>query len=149
MQIPVVYAPPVEEPVLLGELMAYLDLDDDSEKVMLQGLVSAARIQAELITRRQLVTATYDVSFEDFPFNAMRGRGLPDAGILRLPKPPLQSVTSIKYIDSAGVQQTLSSALYQVDIASEPGRVLPVYGQYWPVTRRQMNAVTVRPESIA
>jgi uncharacterized phiE125 gp8 family phage protein len=45
---------------------------------------------------------------------------------------PLQSVTSVKYYDTSGVQQTLSASTYQVDTFSEPGRILLAPNQVWP-----------------
>jgi uncharacterized phiE125 gp8 family phage protein len=70
-----------------------------------------------------------------------------DAAVLsgiKLGRPPLQSVTSIKYIDEDGVQQTLDSSLYTVDKDSEPGWVFPAPGQSWPSTKAIQNAVRVR-----
>ena len=61
-----------------------------------------------------------------------------------MPRPPLQSVTSITYVDDAGDTQTLSSSLYQVDTKSQPGRIIPAYGESWPTVRSNtLNAVTV------
>ena len=62
---------------------------------------------------------------------------------LELPGSPLQSITSIKYYDTDGVQQTWSSSLYDVDIVSEPGRVSPSFGEIYPSTRQRFNAVEV------
>ena len=61
-----------------------------------------------------------------------------------VPVPPLQSVTSIKYLDTAGAEQTLASYTYRVDAVREPGRIALDYGKYWPSTYPVMNAVTVR-----
>src|SRR3990167_7420015 len=63
---------------------------------------------------------------------------------IELPLPPLRSVTSITYVDQDGTTQTLSSTLYTVDSSSEPARITPAYGEVWPSTRDQVNAVTVR-----
>jgi uncharacterized phiE125 gp8 family phage protein len=53
-------------------------------------------------------------------------------------------VTSIKYIDTAGTEQTLAASEYTVDGASEPGRIVPAYNVSWPSTRGHINDVTVR-----
>jgi uncharacterized phiE125 gp8 family phage protein len=58
--------------------------------------------------------------------------------------PKVLSVVSVKYIDTAGVEQTLSPLDYLVDMDSEPGYVVPAYGKTWPCTRAQINAVRVR-----
>jgi len=59
------------------------------------------------------------------------------------PLPPLQSVTSIKYLDTAGDEQTLDSAAYRVDIYSHPARITPAYGYTWPALRDVINAITI------
>jgi hypothetical protein len=58
---------------------------------------------------------------------------------------PLSPVLSVKYIDGAGVEQTLAEGTdYVVDSVDEPGRVLLAYGKSWPATRAQWDAVKVR-----
>ena len=53
-------------------------------------------------------------------------------------------MTTLKYVDTSGTLQTLvQDTDYQVDADSEPGRLLPFPGKYWPPTRRQANAVQV------
>lgn len=99
----------------------------------LNALIKAARHAAEGYTRRALVTQTWDMTLDHFPCWEMS-----------IPKPTLQSVTSITYVDSDGVTQTLAADQYKVDIASAPARITPAYGLVWPITRWQTNAVTVR-----
>lgn len=85
---------------------------------------------------RALLTQTWDLKFDRFP-------GFSDEPI-EVPLPPLQSVTSITYVDTAGATQTWASSEYDVDTHSEPGRILPGYNYRWPSTRDQINAVTLR-----
>jgi uncharacterized phiE125 gp8 family phage protein len=66
------------------------------------------------------------------------------AGILELPKPPLQSIEEVVYIDSNGVEQTLAASAYKVDALTDPGRIAPAYGEVWPTTRAEPNAVRIR-----
>lgn len=54
--------------------------------------------------------------------------------VLNLPRAPLVSVTHIKYIDTAGAQQTMPSGDYVADTDSQPGRVYPTYNTPWPFT---------------
>jgi uncharacterized phiE125 gp8 family phage protein len=65
-----------------------------------------------------------------------------------LPKPPVQSVSSITYTDANGDAQTWSSANYTLSKSSgphaAPAVIEPVYGVSWPVTRNVIDAVTVR-----
>ena len=124
---------PVIEPVTVAQARAHLRIDGNDHDDVIAQLVRAARRRAEAHTRRALVTQTWDLTLDDFPLWQ-----------IDVPRPPLQSVTHIKYIDTAGVQQTLSSVLYTVDTKSEPGRITPAYGQSWPTARDQVNAVEVR-----
>jgi uncharacterized phiE125 gp8 family phage protein len=67
----------------------------------------------------------------------------PTAEIL-IPLPPLQSVTSIKYDDGAGVEQTLATDQYEVDTVSQPGWVVPITTG-WPTSIFEgINAVRIR-----
>ena len=68
------------------------------------------------------------------------------SSIIRVPLPPLQSVSSITYIDSNGDTQTLATSVYNVldtDNPTRPGRIELAYGQSWPSTRAQADAVTI------
>lgn len=66
-----------------------------------------------------------------------------------LPRPPLLSVPQIVYVDPDGVEQTLtgSPAQFEVEAPRGPkaprGRIWPLYGETWPTTRSQPNAVRV------
>jgi len=97
-------------------------------------LIASARASAEQELRRPLITQTLDAYFDDFPTES------PHEILL----PPIQSVTSITYMDSDGATQTLAASGYTVDARSYPARVVPAYGESWPSTRDQVNAVTVR-----
>jgi len=60
-----------------------------------------------------------------------------------LPISPLQSVTSITYVDNAGDTQTWSSSLYTVDTASDVGRVRPIYNEDYPSSRGYTDDVVI------
>src|SRR6185437_8589218 len=63
---------------------------------------------------------------------------------MKLPRRPVQSVTSVQYLDINGTLQTLSPSTYQVDVKSTWTRILPVVGTCFPVTQiGQTNAVTI------
>jgi uncharacterized phiE125 gp8 family phage protein len=130
---------PVVEPVSL--LRAKLDWrvtvpDEDSE--ILTKLV-AARTHVEGFTGRCLITQTWDYFLDGFPITEWC-----TGNEIQIPNAPLQSVISVKYVDDLGVEQTMNTADYLVDVKSEPGRISPAYGKTWPSARRQMNAVTIR-----
>ncbi len=67
----------------------------------------------------------------------------PACGVIELPFPPLQSVESVKYIDGAGVEQTLTDDQYVVDTGTYEGRIRRVYGVVWPFARLEDYAVRI------
>lgn len=116
-------AEPSVEPLTVDEVRRHIrDLDtiDDAE---LEEYIKCARDYAEDMQNRQLITATYKLYLDAFPSE------------IKLPMPPLQSVTSIEYIDTEGVEQPLAASVYQVDTDSQPGRIKLDYAQNWPSTR--------------
>jgi uncharacterized phiE125 gp8 family phage protein len=125
--------PPANEPVTLQEAKDHLRVAGGADDALISELIVAAREMAEAATWRALITQTWNWTLDDF------------GGLARgVPKAPLQSVTSITYIDGAGAAQVLDPAAYKVDAVSQPGRIVPAYGQCWPAARAEINAVTVR-----
>ena len=125
---------PAAEPISLAEAKRHLRIDDTSSDTHVAALIMAARDHVETYCRRALITRTLDWRLDHFPAS----------GSLYLPSPPLRSVTSITYVDTAGATQTWTSTLWTSDIYSEPGRIQPAYGEVWPSTREQPNAATIR-----
>ena len=95
-------------------------------------LVRAARRRAEAKLRRSIITQTLRLYLDGFPSDR-----------ITLPRPSLQSVSSIKYTDTDGVEQTLAATEYRVDNFMAPARVEPAYGKSWPATRQQSNTVCI------
>lgn len=130
-----IVTPPAAEPVSLDEAKLHLRVDGTAEDTLITSLIAAARQEIEFETGRALMTQTWDYWLD----------GWPCGGVLALPLPPLQSVTSIKYFDTANAEATLASSSYYVDVGSTPGRVVLNYGQAWPATMlRPANGVCVR-----
>lgn len=130
---------PQTEPISVVEAKAHLRVDVDDENDLINTLRSAAREYGETCTHRAFVTQSWDDKRCGFP-------GYDEA--IWLPRPPLISVTSVTYIDTAGVTQTWSSSLYTVIAPAGPkasaGSIVPNYGQIYPATRDVVNAVTIR-----
>lgn len=126
---------PAENPVDSATVKAHLRVIGSSEDSLIAIYTSAATSALDGPTGllgRALVTQTWEYVLDSFP-----------SEWIELPLPPLQSVTSIKYIDTDGVEQTLSSARYTVDSASDPGGVV-VDADGWPETYDTVNAVKIR-----
>jgi uncharacterized phiE125 gp8 family phage protein len=129
----VLVTPPMQEPLGGQELLEHVRELDTEQRGYLLTLGIAAREHVEAYCRRALLSQTWKLVLDAFPCD----------DFLRLPRPPLQSVTSVKYIDGSGVQQTWASTNYVVDTASLPGRVRLAYGISWPFVRTQPNAVEI------
>jgi len=125
---------PLAEPVTLTEAKEHLNFDSDAANSTISAMIVAARQKVEELEWRSHITQTITLKLDAFPSAS---------GAIYLPRPPLQSITSITYVDADGETQTLAATDYDVDTTSEPGRVKPSYGNTWPVTRSQMNAVTI------
>lgn len=128
-----VITPPAAEPVLLADAKTHLRVTGSDDDAYITGLIAAARAWAEVWLQRALITQTLELVLDAFPCQE-----------IRLPVNPVQSITSIKYIDEAGVEQTLTGGNYKTDIASIVARIMPAYGLTWPIPRVEINAVTVR-----
>ncbi len=127
--------PPEVEPVTLAEAKAHLRLDTDSDDAYVSALITAARERVELFLCRALITQAFEYTLDGFPTNQ----------VIDLPRPPLQAVESIQYVDTAGIIQTLSQEDYVVDASSgEIGRVALAWNRFWPLTRSSINNVIIR-----
>jgi len=126
---------PTSEPVTVAEAKAQAVIEGTTDDDLIARFVSVAREQLEDETGRALMTQTWVLTLDSFP----------DEDVIYLPRPPLASVTSIAYVDTAGSSQTWSSDEYDVDATSDvrKGRVTPAYGYSWPSTRDQAGAVTI------
>lgn len=120
------------EPLSIEELKAHLRVDTDDEDATIDSLQSAVRKYCETFTGRQFVSATYDQTFEGWENKML------------LDLPPLSSVTSVKYYDEDGVEQTLSDSIYDVVTNVEPGLIRLAYDQSWPTHRCQNEPITIR-----
>lgn len=126
---------PTEEPVSLPEIEGHLRITSEDEKLTVAGYAMAARQLAEMMSHRALITQTLELALESWP----------TCDRIQLPRPPLQAVTWVKYVDSNGVTQTMAADDYLVDTASQPGQVIVGYGKSWPsATLRPGPAITVR-----
>ena len=133
----VLFAGPTIEPLTVQEAKDWARITETSDDDTVEGLIRSARAHVEQLSGRALITQTWDLYLDAWPYGC-------EGYQIDVPKPPLQSVTYIKYIDTAGVLQTLASSEYTVDAKSEPGRIVPAYGKSWPGTRTEPNAVQVR-----
>jgi uncharacterized phiE125 gp8 family phage protein len=134
----VLVTPPVLEPLTVEQAWLRAGLPvwtpDTARDALMSGFIAAARSKVEQDSELALLTQTRDVSFD-----AISGRTI----TLPAHSKPLQSVTSLKYTDSAGVVQTLDPTTYVVDLAG--GRVaLSLVSGAWPTDLRPFQPYVLR-----
>lgn len=159
MALRVVIAP-TTEPVLLADIKTYLRVDFADDDALISAFIIAAREYCESFQNRAYVTQTLEITLDQFPYRdwhpAMNSfpfypmvtptyHTSRHKNSIKLLMPPIQSVTSVTYTDSTGLATVVDPTTYIVDTDSEPGRIVPVYGQQWPVVQLQpINGVRVR-----
>jgi uncharacterized phiE125 gp8 family phage protein len=103
---------PAAEPVSVETAKLHLRVDGTADDVLIAAYLKSARELGEGLARRAFVTQTLELVINEWP----------SGGILKLPRPPLQSVTSVKYLDVDKVEHTWTD--YVVDERSEPGAII-------------------------
>lgn len=124
---------PATEPVSLQEVKLQCKEDGVEQDALISLYIKAAREMAEHELGRVLITQTWELTLDSFP-----------AGEIELPLTPLQSITSVKYLDPAAAEQLLASTAYSLDKDSLPGWLIPAAGTSWPSTLDAANAVRIR-----
>jgi len=109
---------------------------DATEDSLITGYIRAAREKVEAYLGRTLITTVYDLVLDDWP-------GEP---YITLPRPPLQSVSSVKHYGTDNTEHIMSSEDYTVDTSDNFGGILFLrYGKSWPTTTlRPYRGVKVR-----
>lgn len=114
MQSYAIITAPNSEPITLAEAKTNLRVYNSLENTLIEGLISAARKVVEDYSWRPIMTQTIDVLFDKNDVTE----------ILLINKQPIQSITSVKYIDANGIEQTLApNTDYVTDLLSQVGRV--------------------------
>lgn len=97
---------------------------------LVAALITAARQQVEAHLGRALITQSQRLTIDGFYDPTIPAR----PPTIRLPRPPLQSVESVKYDDVDNTEQTVDTAVYDVDTDGEPGSVYLKPNQWWPTS---------------
>jgi uncharacterized phiE125 gp8 family phage protein len=120
-------------PITVEEAKEHLRVTDTNSDSYIQDLIAMVTEYVEGVTGRTLITTQYTWKLDTFPCDQY----------LYVPKPPLQAVSSITYIDTDESTQTWGSTYYTVDSHSIPARLTPAYQETWPITLNVPNAVTI------
>lgn len=127
---------PAATAISVAEAKSHMRIGFADDDTYITNLIDVATEWAQEYARRQLITATYDLKLQHFPI----------ARHLVLPRGPLQSVTSVSYIDTAGVTQTLVEDTDFETITSkrDRGEIRLLPAKSWPAVQERARPVTVR-----
>lgn len=153
---------PSSEPVSLDDMKLFLRVDESNtmDDALIGSLILAARRWAEVYTQRRFVRQTLRLLMDFFPGYIdqklvgqnvsspfVSGANAVLVGIryaMRLPCPPIHDIAAFNYLDVNGATTAMVEGTnYVADLASQPARLMPVFGQMWPVARVIANAVIV------
>ena len=96
-------------------------------------LIQQSRENFERDTDYVIATGTYVVKLSEWPIG----------DCIELPVRPVSSITSIAYLDTAGVSQTMSSGDYSLNTYGSRHKVQLGYGETWPTIRGWENDITI------
>jgi uncharacterized phiE125 gp8 family phage protein len=138
-----VTTPPAEEPVSLADAKVHLRTvtgDTSEDSAVITPLITAAREYCENFTRRAFAAQTVKAYPDGWEDN------------IRLPMPPLTTVTSIKYYDEDDAVYTFDTGDYQVDtiggtiqILEEPTETLRILN---PIVIEYTAGYTTLPKTL-
>lgn len=128
----VLKTPPVLEPIGLDEVKAHSRIDLDDDDLLIQDKILAVRTMVELIYDLAIMTQTWTMYLDFMPMDG-----------IEIFKRPVQSVTSIKYLDEAGAAQTIDPVYYWTDLNARPPRIVKSMNASWPYVQSRPSAVAV------
>ena len=124
--------PPATFPVTLAEAKQHCNVNVTDYDALLNRYIGSATTAVENWLGRALIDQTWELSLDTFPPNEMR-----------IPKPPLIQVVSIKYDESDGDEITLPASAYTVDLQKRDGYGWILPDSAWPATFAGINSVRV------
>lgn len=119
------------EPLSLDDAKLHLRVTGNAEDSLIAAFIQAARRQTEHELNRALITQVWELTADEFP-----------AGEIPLCKAQVQDIVSVKYLDQAGFEQTLSLSDFALDAQGTTGWLFPATA--WPGTYAGSSCVRVR-----
>ena len=114
------------EVLSLNDVKDHLRILGDDDNYALQQYITAVRHRAETYLGKTLVKSTWELRLDSF------------SDEIQLLMPPVTAIDSLEYVATDGTLTPLAS--YQFD---RGGRLSPAYGEAWPATRDQYDAVII------
>lgn len=115
---------PAATPILTtAEAKSWLRIESGvtEDDTLIDSLVAVATDQARAFLNREIINASLRLWLTDFPDE------------VALPGGQVTAITAVKYLDTASVEQTLSSSVYETHLSGEWRPLLRLAsGQQWP-----------------
>ena len=141
--------------VATSDQKSFMRVDFSDDDSLIAELIKASQNVIQTYLNRAITTQTLELYLDRLPFyNDLKlQEGIytaPDieynSNYIVLPRPPVASVTHVKYLDDSDTESTFSSSKYYVDLISEQARIVLRTGESWPTVTetRNANAYVVR-----
>lgn len=128
---------PASLAVDLAKVKTDLRIDGSDQDALITTFINAATKACEHKIGRKIIDQTWELALDAFPDDA-----------IELPFYKSTAIVSVKYIDTAGVEQTIFASNYTLDNYDRHNWLLPAIGYTWPdVQADTANAVKVRFKS--
>ncbi len=135
----------IAEPITLSEAKAHCRIDTADEDALVTSYIGAARRSCEDFCNRAFLTQTWRLVLDEFPLpKPMAGSAVLVTQSILIPKAWVRSISSVKYIDAAGTEQTCDASNYR--LVAHPhtvGRLMPAFGLSWPAVRADEGVISV------
>lgn len=119
-------------PVTLAQAKEQLRVSHSGDDDLINGCISAATEFAEAYCQRKFALRTMEQTQDGF------------GSVILLEAGPVISVTSVKYDDADGVEQTMTTSPVQYELDSVNAVIYLPYGETWPAARSHWNSVRIR-----
>ena len=135
--------------VATSDQKSFMRVDFSDDDSLIAELIKASQNVIETYLNRAITTQTLELYLGRLPFysdiNYPEGTfTAPDmeynSNFIVLPKPPVASVTHVKYFDDSDTEYTYAATNYYVDTISDQARIVLRQGKSWPTVTQTRNA---------
>ena len=135
--------------VATSDQKSFMRVDFSDDDSLIAELIKASQNVIQTYLNRAITTQTLELYLDRLPFyNDLKlQEGIytaPDieynSNYIVLPRPPVASVTHVKYFDDSDTESTFASSKYYVDLISEQARIVLRTGESWPTVTETRNA---------
>lgn len=134
MSNPKIITPP-SQVISTAEAKLHCRIDSSTEDASVVVWIEAARKVAQQYLSVAVGPQTLELAYDTFPDNG---------AAIQLRYGPVQSISSVTYVDDDSITQTIDSANYSLDAYNGSGWIIPAVDYGWPTPIVAANAVKVR-----